>query len=526
MEYNSFYGGRRGASFVIVKRFSTIKEMVAAFQQGGGYKTVNYDEYVLIDTINKNDKDNGKIYRRGYDYNNSMGGAIFEGQIVGPSGPAPHTVMTTIDEVDKITKEDGLVDDDGNTYRRTEGKYAPTVNLVPGAKGTVTNRTFDDTTDSIQWAAVSVRDANSYESTVYVGFKFPYPVIDYTAQSVSPYYNRSNNTSSFINQDLADRTDDGQHPFFEKWNISIPKGIKGDTFKNFRVIPAESAIQDYTGKDDDIANNREVLVYDYYHYDAQEGGEPVSIYLGDYNMIDDITVDEEGTFTINYSHDDNSVWTKIFKWIKSISLNTDNGNFVIEYNHETDADGASTKYETNLDWIKNISFSEDGTITLDHTYNEDTVFNKLIKWVKTVTLDGTTGHLVVEYNHETDAENQPTKYETDLRWVNNITVSDDGQITLKYTTGSDVILNKKLNFILETAIDDRYHLLVLYTDPDSIEGTKVSYNNKDNWVDLGYIGYGDVGAVAGREIDTGVTAVANILPPYSAWLIVEDGNDA
>ena len=104
MEYNSFYGGRRGASFVIVKRFSTIKEMVAAFQQGGGYKTVNYDEYVLIDTTNKNDKDNGKIYRRGYDYNNSMGGAIFEGQIVGPSGPAPHTIMTTIDEVDKITK--------------------------------------------------------------------------------------------------------------------------------------------------------------------------------------------------------------------------------------------------------------------------------------------------------------------------------------------------------------------------------------------------------------------------------------
>ena len=177
-------------------------------------------------------------------------------------------------------------------------------------------------------------------------------------------------------------------------------------------------------------------------------------------MIDDITVDEEGTFTINYSHDDNSVWNKIFKWVKTIELN------------------------------------------------------------------GTTGHFLVTYNHDTDSEGNETKYETDLRWVNNITVSDDGQITLKYTTGSDVILNKKLNFILETAIDDRYHLLVLYTDPDSIEGTKVSYNDKDNWIDLGYIGYGDVGAVAGRETDTGVAAVANILPPYSAWLIVEDGNDA
>ena len=77
MEYNSFYGGRRGASFVIVKNYPSIAEMVKAFRQGGSYKVVNYDEYVLIDTVNKNDKDNGKIYRRGYDYNNDLGGAIY-----------------------------------------------------------------------------------------------------------------------------------------------------------------------------------------------------------------------------------------------------------------------------------------------------------------------------------------------------------------------------------------------------------------------------------------------------------------
>ena len=29
--YNSFYGGRRGASFVIVKKFASISDMVAAF---------------------------------------------------------------------------------------------------------------------------------------------------------------------------------------------------------------------------------------------------------------------------------------------------------------------------------------------------------------------------------------------------------------------------------------------------------------------------------------------------------------
>ena len=86
--------------------------MVAAFSQGGDYKTVNYDEYVLIDTENKNNPDNGKIYRRGYEYNNSMGGAIYEGQIVGPAGMAPHTEMHTIDEVEQIQEREDF------TYRR------------------------------------------------------------------------------------------------------------------------------------------------------------------------------------------------------------------------------------------------------------------------------------------------------------------------------------------------------------------------------------------------------------------------
>ena len=56
MEYNSFYGGRRGASFIIVKEYESIAAMIECFQQGGAYRTVNYDEYVLINTVNLNDR--------------------------------------------------------------------------------------------------------------------------------------------------------------------------------------------------------------------------------------------------------------------------------------------------------------------------------------------------------------------------------------------------------------------------------------------------------------------------------------
>ena len=458
MEYNSFYGGRRGASFVIVKKYATIAEMVQEFQKGGDYKTVNYDEYVLIDTINKNDKNNGKIYRRGYDYNNDMGGAIFVGQIVGPSGPAPHTLMTTIAEVDRITTEDGLVDDEGNTYRRSEGRYAPTENLLPGAKGTVDNRTFDNDTDSIQWAAVSVRDANSYESTVYVGFKFPYTIIDYTTQSVSTY-----NNGNYTDTSKAERIDDTTHPFYEKWRISIPKGVKGDTLKNFRMITADNSIQDYTGKADDVANERKILVYDYYHYDDKENGEPVSIYLGDYNMIEDVVLADDGTVTVSYTHDDDDVFTKAIKWIDTISVN------------------------------------------------------------------GTTGVFTVNYNHATDAEGNPTQYTTTLRYVSGIEMDANGVITVKFTTGNDVVLNNQLNFILQTAIDNRYHLLVYYSDPAkrAAAAVKATWDGKNDWTDLGYIGNGTgVGAIAGQESDSGVSAVAATMPPYSAWLIVEEDEPA
>ena len=34
----SFYGGRRGQSFVLVKRYETIQQMIDCFKQGGNYE--------------------------------------------------------------------------------------------------------------------------------------------------------------------------------------------------------------------------------------------------------------------------------------------------------------------------------------------------------------------------------------------------------------------------------------------------------------------------------------------------------
>ena len=66
---SNFYGGKEGRSFVITKEFQSIAEMTEAFKQGPLYTEVNFDEYVLINTVNKNSPENGQLFRRGYDYN-------------------------------------------------------------------------------------------------------------------------------------------------------------------------------------------------------------------------------------------------------------------------------------------------------------------------------------------------------------------------------------------------------------------------------------------------------------------------
>lgn len=111
---NSFYGGKEGRSYAIIKQFHNQQEMIDAFKLGAGYTEVNYGEYVIIDTIfdnqnNPNNPNNGKIYRRGINYSNSVGGAIYIGQIQGPEGKmAPLTIMS-IEDLDQIGDEDDRV---------------------------------------------------------------------------------------------------------------------------------------------------------------------------------------------------------------------------------------------------------------------------------------------------------------------------------------------------------------------------------------------------------------------------------
>ena len=483
---NSFYGGHPGFSCVIVKNFPSIEAMKEKFKLGGDYSDVHYNEYVLINTENKNDPDNGRLYRRGYDYTNDLGGAIYVGTIVGPSGQAPHLEMATIEEVKE--KQQG----EGYDYRYGEGRYSPTVDLVPG-------KTDDGSfNDDIEWAYCSVRDENGIDTTAYIGFRFPYLVAEFEASSVEAYYNRDSEEANFNNTDLIKRTDNKDHPYYEHWKISVPKGIKGDTFKDFELVDASDGI-DYGShtdqKADDVAYKRKVLVYKYYHYDKDPNGEPVTLYLGDYNMISNITVGDDGTITIDYTHEDTKVYDRLLKWIKSITLDKETGHFVVEYNYAEAPDGKSTKYETDLTWVKNLTVAENGDITLQYshgadstlpfhirwineielaadgtvtiTYNdgEETVFDKEIKWIDNISLSET-GEFNIHYNNGTP------DYHVTLKWVTKITITEKGDLTVIYNTGESDEYPKYLKVLDEIIVAKNGDLTITYNTGDSITHEK------------------------------------------------------
>ena len=82
----SFYGGRKGESLIIVKSFDSVNSMNAFFNQGAEtLSEVGYGEHVIINTVNRSNPENGKLFRRGFE------GAELVAQIVGPQGPAPET---------------------------------------------------------------------------------------------------------------------------------------------------------------------------------------------------------------------------------------------------------------------------------------------------------------------------------------------------------------------------------------------------------------------------------------------------
>lgn len=455
---NSFYGGRRGASFVIVKNYLDIPSMTKDFAQGNSFKDVAFDEYVLINNPNKNHPDNGKIFRRGYDYssnrkieayrlkykdenNNEVAypevteehyknllerdffsehseeieahGAEYIGTIIGPAGKAPLLTVTSYEAAQAKASQDRF------ETRQSNGIYSPdNINpgLIPGKYETEENNEVEIRyNDSIQWYCTSVRNDNYGDDTqAYIGFKFPYLVTQMVTSQVEPYDENGNI------DDMSDiyRDDDKTHPYYNKWHLNIPKGVKGDTFKNLKVTTYSDWLSSlgnsgqrvmynvdssvYSPASADI--NRQILIYEDWNYDNKQAGQVTCYYLGDYNQITNVTL-ANGILTFSFTYDDDKTFT--------------------------------------LDYIKDIKIDGTGKVTLVHSIidqltgrEKETILINKLKYITDVTLD--TGEWVeVEPSSEQTQEGQEGSEEEPIEptyaWVPNENPS--GALSLTFNDG-------------------------------------------------------------------------------------------
>lgn len=634
---NSFYGGKQGGSFIIAKTYSTIAEMLESFGKNNPDCPVNFDEYVLINTVNKNNPENGQIFRRGYNYNGTAKittyqrtygkenpyetievdscGAEYIGTIVGPAGRTPILKLghyqeiqdtTAIKEIEynlvnsngnlingilktlnaKTLEELGFDDDKDfytivvknipndnhiayfcydNKYRLNnqhsagwyavdtppatgENQYYPKQGLIPGVtyaykdnellydidvdgkrhirKGENPVNAETPYQDGIDWIYCTVRNENLEDSTAYIGFRFASPVIEFETESVDAYYNRSDIigenglpneasplTHEFINLNLIERAQTKDeiesHPFYSLWKINIPKGIKGESIHNFRCITANSdvykfkldnegnlsynnigeiQVEDYKGKQDDIDNSRKIFVFDYVCYDRKAEGEWHTIYAGDYNVFKHVTVAEDGTITMDFTHNDTITYPKLIhwintmnfaddgtvtidfnnddlnigqiikgkinlpqliKWITEVKLNEETGKFEIDFNYPqktnidgTVIEGTETHYETDLTWLKYFDVDEEGNVTYTFTHDTDKSISRVdanfVKWIKNISLDENTGHFIVNFNYEKEPDSGvATQINQFLTWIKDIRLDEDGTVHWDYTTSED-----------------------------------------------------------------------------------------
>lgn len=584
---DSLYSGRPGVSFVLKARFDSVEDMVKAFQDGPNYKTVWYSEYCIIDTPNKNDKTNGQIYQRGLDYHakdadgNPTGGAIYVGQIVGPESGTPLFQLGTIPEVEEHVDEPlgkydykcyataYKYDDNSNIigYETSDGSdgaplgqfafsNAHHTSLVPGKYldnlGEIAYR------DEIKYSWCNIRkNADNEESWFYVGFEIPYLITDYSIHMTSPY---DENGDILESATEIERIDDQTHPFYSHWDLGIPKGVKGDTLRNLRVIvpteedkiyevgalsidPTDNSAtidtsEEYAGKADDVENQRQILVFDFYAYDKKQNPEPYTIYLGDFNIITEINLEDDGTLVVSYTHDDDTEFIQKIRWINQIDLTEGNGNqgghFTFTYNVDVDPTAENpvklTK-EFDVSWIKGLEIEQDGSVVYTYAGTPDELpagavnieegryrVEDFLQWLKNIQLDSETGVFTVTNNRDEEI------FTTTLDWIKDIVLDEDGTLHFIHTKdGVDDVYSNYIKTITDVSLTQDGIFKVEFNT-----NSTDTYTSQLDWMDNLYIDE-ETGEIAFHHVDEtkntspavpGKRPAAEVIEPAKLKLIV------
>lgn len=205
----SFYGGRPGISFLLVKNYSSIELMQNDFLDDNC--EVHYGEYVII---NSSDSDNGKIYKRGYDKE-----PLFICQISGPPGPPSSLNFVGYNEISE----------------GQEGKVQGSFSMVPGRTGNADEGYQYNNT--IKFKYFTSQDEATQKWATTAGVQIPYPVIDINLEYGDVTAITKNNSNE-------------NHPFYHSFTLTIPEQLTTN-FEGIKILQKGADISDVIFPEDD-----------------------------------------------------------------------------------------------------------------------------------------------------------------------------------------------------------------------------------------------------------------------------------
>lgn len=205
----SFYGGRPGISFLLVKNYSSIELMQNDFLDDNC--EVHYGEYVII---NSSDSDNGKIYKRGYDKE-----PLFICQISGPPGPPSSLNFVGYNEISE----------------GQEGKVQGNFSMVPGRTGNADEGYQYNNT--IKFKYFTSQDEATQKWATTAGVQIPYPVIDINLEYGDVTAITKNNSNE-------------NHPFYHSFTLTIPEQLTTN-FEGIKILQKGADISDVIFPEDD-----------------------------------------------------------------------------------------------------------------------------------------------------------------------------------------------------------------------------------------------------------------------------------
>ena len=527
----SFYGGKEGRTYNLVAHYDSVADMTTLFSQGGSYTDVNYNEYVIIDTIindnNKTSPENGLLYRRGLNYTEEVktapnindekyheiktvivdqetttieefkqevyeadfknyikapgGGAIYVGQIVGPTGDSPSIeLLNWSDFINKTS------DDEITVLEKTD--------FIP-------NRPSGKEQNHAQYGYCNIADSNGNIIGAYLSFDFPYTVFEVSAESVSPYgpiiidveelpenpvrgiyyrYNEEvytwklNSDTSEIEWIIAtdlynayydeqtktwsydslisEKEESKENVYYFSHDIKIPTGIKGDDITDLSIItPNEEDIED-GGFD----NEGQWLAYKDRNYNASaEGAESDWKPLAPYKVISNITAnpinenyEHPGELKVDYTYGESDTFDlrNVEKLELPLDENANNRSHLLVY--YTDEDENTSHDLGTIKYVENIKFPQRGeTGVTDNNrsrlyvnYSDDINTDiplGTISYVDYIEMGGNDLHTIY-YRLSTDGEIQPSNILGSIRHIVKIERDEDtGKYLVTYATGDN-----------------------------------------------------------------------------------------